>query len=222
LSEPNVVTLHVRYRLIFRHLRRYLLGVVCLSVVLGVAGGVAAHFTHSNRVAPAGHASVASSLLILLGPLLMISYVFWVAQRIGYYARPGEIGTVGVVGRLTRLRQPAVRFHRFTMTNRQWVRFLGLGLAVNVPVIVAVNETGQRSLLLSPIFYPQADIDSFLAASGLPVEGDWSDRVGRFSMPKRWPGSKDTRRQGWIAATVMLPPVLLVTGGVVAAAILVH
>jgi hypothetical protein len=209
LSEPNVVTVHVRYRLIFRHLRRYLLGGVCLSFVFGVAGGVAAHLTHSNRVAPAGHASVASSLLILLGPLLTISYIFWVAQRIGYYARPGEIGTVGVVGRLTPLRQPAVRFHRFTMTNRRWLRFLGMGSLLAVPVIVGVTETGRRSLFLTPIFYPQADIDSFLAASGLPIEGDWSERVGRFSIRKRWPGSKDTRRQGWMAARMTVPALLL-------------
>jgi hypothetical protein len=222
LSEPNVVTVHVRYRLFFRHLGRYFLGVVCLSFVFGVAGGVAALLTHSNRVAPAGHASVASSLLILLGLLLMISYVFWVAQRIGYYARPGEIGTVGVVGRLTPLRQPAVRFHRFTMTNQRWLRFLGMGSLVSVPVVVGINETGRRSLFLTPVLYPQADIDSFLAASALPVEGDWSERVARFSIRKRWRGSKDTRRQGWIAATVVLPPVLLLTGGVVAAAILVH
>jgi hypothetical protein len=222
LSEPNVVILHVRYRLVFRHMRRYILGALCISFALGIVGALVAHLTHSHRAAPAGHVSVASSLLLLLGPLLTISYVVWASRRFGYYARPGEVGIVGVIGRLAPFRQPIVRFHRFTMTNQRWIRFLGMGSAVSAQVVVGINETGRRSLFLTPIYYPQADIDSFLAASGLPIEGDWSERVGRFSIRKRWPGSKDTRRQGWIAAAVMLPPALLLMGAVAAAALLVR
>jgi hypothetical protein len=195
LSEPNVVTLHFRYRLLFRHMRGYILGVLCIIFASGIVVTLVARLTHSNRATPASHVSVASSLLLLLGPLLTISYVGWASRRFGYYARPGEVGIVGVVGRLTPFRQPTVRFHRFTMTNQRWVWFLGMRSLVSVPVIVGVAETGRRSLVLSPIMYPQVDIDSFLAASGLPVEGDWSDRVGRFSIRKRWPGSKDMRRK---------------------------
>jgi hypothetical protein len=222
LSEPNVVTLHVRYRLLFRHMRGYILGVLGISFGLGVVVTLVARLTHSHRAAPAVHVSIASSLLLPLGPLLAISYVVWASRRFGYYARPGEVGTVGVVGRLTPFRQPTVRFHRFTMTNQRWIRFLGMGSAVSVPLVVGINGTGELSLLLTPLYYPQADIDSFLAASGLPIEGDWSERVGRFSIRKRWPGSKDTRRQGWIAAAVMLPTALLLMGGFVAAAVLVR
>jgi hypothetical protein len=219
LSEPNVVTLHFRYRLLFRHMRGYILGALCISFALGIVV-VVAGLTHSHRAAPAGHVSVVSSLLLLLGLLLTISYVVWASRQFGYYARPGEVGIVGVVGRLAPFRQPTVRFHRFTMTNQRWVRFLGMRSLISVPVVVGINETGRRFLFLTPIFYPQADIDSFLATSGLPIEGDWSERVARFSIRKRWPGSKDTRRQGWIAAAVMLPPALLLTGGFVAAALL--
>jgi hypothetical protein len=125
-------------------------------------------------------------------------------------------------GRLTPFRQPTVRFHRFTMTNWRWIRFMGMGRLVTVPVIVGVNEAGKRSLALTPVIYPQVEIDRFVAASGLPVEGDWSERVARFSIRKRWPGSKDTRRQGWMAARMMVPPVLLLMGGFVAAALLVR
>jgi hypothetical protein len=222
VSEPNVVTLHVRYRLLFRHMRRYILGALCIFFALGGAVTLVARLTHSNRAAPAGRASVVSSLPILLGALLELWYIFWVSRRLGYYARPGELGTVGVVGRLTPFRQPTVRFHRFTMTNQRWIRFLGMGSLVSVPVVVGINETGRRSLFLTPIYYPQADIDSFLAASGLPIEGDSSERVGRFSLRKRWPGSKDTRRQGWMAARMMVPAVLLLMGGFVAAALLMR
>jgi hypothetical protein len=222
VSEPNVVTLHVRYRLLFRHMRRYILGGLGISFALSIVGTVVVGLTHPHRAAPAGHVSVASSLLLLLGPLLTILYVVWASRRFGYYARPGEVGIVGVVGRLTPFRQPTVRFHRFTMTNRRWLRFLGMGSLVSVPVVVGINGTGRRSLFLTPIVYPQADIDSFLAASGLPIEGDWSERVGRFSVRKRWPGSKDTRRQGWMAARMMVPPALLLMGAVVAAALLMR
>jgi hypothetical protein len=220
LSRPNVVTLQVSYRLLFRHIRGGILGVLGISFAFGVVVTLVVRLTHSHRAAPAGHVSVASSLLLLLGLLLTISYVVWASRRFGYYARPGEVGIVGVVGRLMRFRQPTVRFHRFTMTNQRWVRFLGMRSLVSVPVVVGINDTGRRSLFLTPIFYPQADLDSFLAASGLPIEGDWSERVGRFSIRKRWPGSKDTRRQGWIAAAVMLPPALLLMGGFVTAALL--
>src|ERR1035437_1497827 len=221
LSAPNVVTVHFSYRLWFRLMRRYMLEVLCLVFAIGVAGGIAAVLFHSNRPAPADHTSAASWLLVILGMLLGASYTFWATRRIGYYARPGELGTVGVVGGLTPFRQPVVRLHRFTMTKRPWVRFRGLGSVVNFPFIVAGDETGQRSLMLSPIFYPQADIDSFLAASGLPVEGHWSEREGRFRVPKRWPGSGDTRRQSWIGMAQLLPFLLLV-GGAFAAASLVH
>jgi hypothetical protein len=222
VSEPNVVTLHVRYRLLFRHMRRYILGGLGISFALSIVGTVVVGLTHPHRAAPAGHVSVASSLLLLLGPLLTISYVVWASRRFGYYARPGEVGTVGVVGRLTPFRQPTVRFHRFTMTNQRWIRFLGMGSLVTVPVIVGVNEAGKRSLFLTPVIYPQFEIDRFVAASGLPVEGDWSERVGRFSLRKRWPGSRDTRRQGWMAARMMVPAALLLMGAVVAAALLMR
>src|ERR1017187_1824052 len=216
LSAPNVVTVHISYRLAFRHSRRAFLATVCFyvaAVVIGVVVGVLTnsvltHLTSSNGAAPAYHISAASLLLAILGIPLAFSYLFWVTRRIGYYARPGELGSVGIGGRLTPFRQPAVRFHRFTMTNWPWVRFLGLGSLANVPFIVAVNETGQRSLLLSLILYPQADVDSLLAASGLPVEGDWSERVGRSSIRKRWPASGNWRRQTsiWIS---LLPFFLL-------------
>lgn len=222
MSKPNVVTLHVSYRLLFRNIRRYIVGGLCISFALAIVGTVVVGLTHSHRAAPAGHVSVASSLLLLLGPLLTISYVVWASRRFGYYARPGELGTVGVVGRLTPFRQPTVRFHRFTMTNWRWIRFMGMGRLVTLPVIVGVNEAGKRSLALTPVIYPQFDIDRFVAASGLPVEGDWSDRVARFSVRKRWPGSKDTRGQGWMAARMMVPPALLLMGAVVAVALLMR
>jgi hypothetical protein len=94
LSEPNVVTLHVRYRVIFRHVRAYILAALCISLALGIAGTVVARLTHSNHPTPASHTSVASALLLLLAPLLPISYLVWVCRRFGYYARPGELGTV--------------------------------------------------------------------------------------------------------------------------------
>jgi hypothetical protein len=209
VSEPNVVTLHLRYRLLFRRMRRYILGALCISFAFGVVVTLVLGLTHAHRAAPAGHVSVASSLLLLLGPLLAISYLGWASRRFGYYARPGELGTVGVFGRLTPFRQPTVRFHRFTVTNQRWVRFLGMGSLVSLPVIVGLNEAGKRSLALTPVIYPQVDIDRFVAASGLPIEGDWSERVGRFSIRKRWPGSKDTRRQGWMAARMTVPALLL-------------
>jgi hypothetical protein len=106
------------------------------------------------------------------------------------------------------------------MTNWRWIRFIRMGRLVTVPVIVALNEAGKQSLALTPFIYPQADIDRFLAVSELPVDGDWSDRVARFSVRKRWPGSRDTRRQGWMAARAMLPAVLLMMGGIVGTALL--
>ena len=223
LSAPNVVTVHMSYRLWFRHSRRAVLGPVCLIVACGVVIDVSVlYLTHSNRAAPADHISAASLLLALLGILLAFPYLFWVTRRIGYYARPGELGSVGIGGRLTPFRQPAVRFHRFTMTSPQWVRFLGQGSMVNVPAIVAVTETGRRSLMLLLVAYPQADVDSLLAASGLPVEGDYSERVGRSSIRKRWPGSGDKRSQSWVAIQLVLPVVLLIGGLAAAAAFLVH
>ena len=222
MSAPDVVTVHISYTVVFRHTRRAFLRLFCLGVALAaIITVLLVLLTHSNRVASADHASSVWPLLADLAYLLAISYIFWLGRRFGYYARPGELGMVGVFGRLTPFRQPVVRFHRFTMTNRPWLRFLGLGSLLNTPVIVAVTETGQRALLLSLILYPQADVDRLLAASGLPVEGDWSERVGRFSIRKRWPGSGDTRRQGWIAVPLLLP-VLLVYGGALAAALLVH
>jgi hypothetical protein len=90
----------------------------------------------------------------LVGLFLSMAYIAWATRRYGYFARPGEVGFVGITGRLTAFRQPTVRFHRFTATNWRHLRLIGLGQSVSVPVIVGVNAAGKRSLALSPFLYP--------------------------------------------------------------------
>jgi hypothetical protein len=127
-----------------RNVRGYILERSASASSLGITGVVVARLIHSNHRAPPVHTSVASALLLLLAPLLTIAYIVWASRQFGYYARPGELGTLGVLGRRTPFRQPAVRFHRFTMTNWRWIRFIGMGQLVTIPVIVALNEAGRR------------------------------------------------------------------------------
>lgn len=200
----ETATVRLSYRLLLRKARGYFLILFCCSFFAGIVGAVSAGSRHSHHVATSRNESPLFPLLGLVWALATLVILFLLLRRIGYYARPGELGTIGLDGRMTPLRRPAVRFRRFTMTNWQWMRWIGLGSFRAIPVILALNAQGERALALTPFLHPQTDIDRLVAASGLPVEGDWSDEVRRFSLRKRWPGSIDTRRQAWMAAGLSL------------------
>ena len=218
MAEGAVVTVHARYLRMFRRARWYVLAWACLSVVFLVAGAVAG-LASSNHATTDHSARLAASLALAV-PFSAAS-LFVVERRIGYYARPGEVGFIGVF-RLRPFRQPIVRFHRFTATNGRWVLVTGRRDLTTVPIVVGLTEGGRRSVTLTPVLFSEDEIDRFLSETGLPVDGDWSERIPRLAIGKRWPNSPDTRRQTWAAAVLTLPGMLIVVAALVVSFVLVR
>jgi hypothetical protein len=91
-----------------------------------------------------------------------------------------------------------------------------------MPVTFGMNDSGQRVVALSDLMNERHEIDAFIKASELPIEGEASDRVGIVGVVRRFPTAPEMRAQLRTGYLLTVPFFLLLFVGFVLIIFAVH
>jgi hypothetical protein len=212
-GELDVVVLRPRLGVFFRAIRLHL---VLLAVTLGVA--MASVATAGPYLGPhLDHQMEAVGLLVVIYAIVYCVLVPPFIRRTGFYARPGEVGSLRINGSRRLPASPVTHFVRLVVVNK-----LGFGGLRATPVAYGLNESGQRVVSLSTLANDRREIDAFIKASALPVSDEAPEPGGVIGLGRRFPMAPEARAQVQQGLLLLLPFLLLLVAGLVYIFVKVH
>jgi hypothetical protein len=213
-GEPDMYILRPGFGSFLRRGRVFVIAPAVLCVI-AIGFGIAAAATSPNPRFAHQMGAVGLLFVIYVGAACIVLPRF--ARRTGFYAKRGDVGTLRPDGSPRRPEHPVTHFVRITAVNK-----LGIGALRSMPIIYGMNDSGQRVIALSGLMNEPRDIDAFIEASGLPVQGRASDRIGIAAVVKRFPMAPEMHSQVWQGLLVAVPFVLFMVAGVLIIIFAVH
>jgi hypothetical protein len=212
-GELDVVVLRPRLGVFFRAIRLYL---VLLAVILALAFASVA--TAGPYLGPRlDHQMEAVGLLFVIYAIVYCLLVTPFIRRTGFYAKPGEVGSLRIHGSRRLPSSPVTHFVRLVVVNKA-----GFGGLRATPVAYGLNESGQRVVSLSTLANERGEIDAFIKASALPVSDEAPESGGVIGQGRRFPMAPEARAQVQHELLLLLPFVLFLVAGLVYIIATVH
>lgn len=213
-GEPDVFVIRPKPGLLVRRWRMY---IVALGIMLLVGVGLAIATAATGAKPRFAHQMGALGLLFVVYAIVASIFSSQLARRTGFYAKPGEVGTLELNGSLRRPAHPVTHFVRITAVNK-----FGIGKLRSMPVVYGMNDSGQRVVALSDLMNERHEIDAFIKVSKLPIEGEASDRLGIVGVVRRFPMAPEMRAQLRTGFLLSLPFFLLLIVGLLLIIFAVH
>jgi hypothetical protein len=211
-SDPDVFRYSLR-RVYRTRVRRMLLTVVPFAFLtaLGVLGLILDHTPSQRHFYRVG---LAFGVLCLVWTAITVGGLVLMYRASGVYLEGSQVGEL-FAGYRRPIRADVAHWLRKTMPDPA-----GLGRSRERAMLYAMTAEGERVLGVSTQYFEPHELDRLVVRSGIPVEGDWADRMTLAVFRRQFPlapaARLSSRLKVLLAAAGIGQAVLIAAAGFVA------